>query len=468
MSVTALAPPTEEQQLLDRVAHARADLTQADQGDASSLRDDQVASALHELAALEAQTAALRLRLQAEAERRALAAKAGDSGTDAWLAKLTGERRELLRGGLWLARRLQDSYHRTRRALAQGRISVSQARSIVQGLDVSHGDATDTQQAQAEDLLIDKATGASTRSGVGLGPNQLRRATRRAYHRIDAELGARHLERSVRKSERAARTNTWLTLHDQYDGTFTGRFTIPELHGQLLRAVLERLSSPRALSRDREGRQVQDESAGTGTFSWGWADKLGHAFCELLEHLPSDRLSRSSLSLLVTMPLDGLRETIGSPSVTPGVGAQPSDRHGSTDGVGMATTGADVTAEQVRRLACEAGIIPVVLGGASQPLDLGRTRRLHSEKQRQALALRHDSCAIAGCDRPFAWAEIHHVQPWSQGGPTDLANALPLCGFHHRRVHEADWRLVRHDEHEWTLRRRRTRTPARPTAEVGG
>lgn len=460
MSVTALAPPSEEQQLLERVTHARSDLTQADQGDASVLRDDEVASALHELAALEAQAAALRLRLQAEAERRALAAKAGDSGTDAWLAKLTGERRELLRGGLWLARRLQDSYHRTRRALAEGRISVSQARSIVQGLDVSHGDATDTQQDQAEELLIDKATGASTRSGVGLGPNQLRRATRRAYHRIDAELGARHLERSVRKSEHAARTNTWLTLHDQYDGTFTGHFTIPELHGQLLRAVLERLSSPRALSHDQQGRPVQDESAGSTTLSLGWADKLGHAFCELLEHLPTDKLSRSSLNLLVTMSLDGLRESLGL--------HDPGARPVADACVGTATTGADVTAEHARRLACEAGIIPVVLGGVSQPLDLGRTRRLHSEKQRQALALQHDSCAIAGCDRPFAWAEIHHIQPWSQQGPTDLNNALPLCGFHHRRVHETDWRLVRHDEREWTLRRRRTRAPAGSTEEVGG
>jgi hypothetical protein len=82
----------------------------------------------------------------------------------------------------------------------------------------------------------------------------------------------------------------------------------------------------------------------------------------------------------------------------------------------------------------------MVLGGASQVLDAGRTMRLHSEKMRQALAIRYDSCAAEGCERPFAWCEIHHPHAWADGGHTSVDNALPLCGHHHRRVHDERYR----------------------------
>jgi hypothetical protein len=66
--------------------------------------------------------------------------------------------------------------------------------------------------------------------------------------------------------------------------------------------------------------------------------------------------------------------------------------------------------------------VPAVRGGESAPLDLGRTCRLFTDKQRQALALIYDTCAIAGCDRPFDWCEIHHLRAWAKGGRTDLAD----------------------------------------------
>ena len=68
-------------------------------------------------------------------------------------------------------------------------------------------------------------------------------------------------------------------------------------------------------------------------------------------------------------------------------------------------------------------------------LDLGRATRLFSETQRTALATTYISCATLGCHRPFAWSEIHHEQWWSNNGRTDLANAIPLCGYHHRLIH---------------------------------
>jgi hypothetical protein len=99
-------------------------------------------------------------------------------------------------------------------------------------------------------------------------------------------------------------------------------------------------------------------------------------------------------------------------------------------------TGGDLSASEARRLACTAGIVPAVLGGASLPLDLGRANRFFTEHQRVALATAYDSCAAIDCDRPFAWAELHHQDPWASGGSTDLHLAVPLCGHHHRRVHD--------------------------------
>ena len=101
------------------------------------------------------------------------------------------------------------------------------------------------------------------------------------------------------------------------------------------------------------------------------------------------------------------------------------------------------------------GSSPPCWVGESQPLDLGRTRRLHSAAQRKALALTHDSCAIGTCDGRSPGAEIHHPHPWSEGGRTDLTNALPLCGHHHRRAHDTRFDLRRHSHGDWRFHRRR-------------
>lgn len=166
----------------------------------------------------------------------------------------------------------------------------------------------------------------------------------------------------------------------------------------------------------------------------GSAERAGNGFMELLEHLPELGYAANGTTLLVTIDLEQLCSGIGAAGLD---------------------TGVHISAGEARRLACEAGIVPVVLGGASVPLDLGRTRRLHTPGQRHALATRYDSCGIGGCERPFAWCEIHHLDPWSKGGRTELAKALPLCGHHHRRAHDDRYDLRRHVSGEWRFHRRR-------------
>jgi hypothetical protein len=104
--------------------------------------------------------------------------------------------------------------------------------------------------------------------------------------------------------------------------------------------------------------------------------------------------------------------------------------------------GSRVPVETVRRHACEAHLIPVVLDGNSMPLDVGRAKRLATPAQRTALRAMYRTCAIDGCDDVhFDNCHIHHLAEWDDLGLTDIANLVPLCSFHHRRVHEGRWRL---------------------------
>ena len=109
------------------------------------------------------------------------------------------------------------------------------------------------------------------------------------------------------------------------------------------------------------------------------------------------------------------------------------------EGVGAGTLddGTRVSVGEVRRIACNAGIVPAVLGGRSEVLDLGREQRLFTPAQRLALGVGHPTCRTEGCTVPTAWCEAHHHRdPWSRGGKTDLADGLLLCRHHHMRIHD--------------------------------
>ena len=105
-------------------------------------------------------------------------------------------------------------------------------------------------------------------------------------------------------------------------------------------------------------------------------------------------------------------------------------------------TDIDLPVDTVRRMACEARIIPVVMGSSGVVLDMGRATRLASRQQRRALEVMHATCAVPSCSVPVAQCQPHHVDYWNSGGPTDLDNLVPLCDQHHRCVHEGGWRLT--------------------------
>jgi hypothetical protein len=126
--------------------------------------------------------------------------------------------------------------------------------------------------------------------------------------------------------------------------------------------------------------------------------------------------------------------------------------------VGGSDTGTMLAPETVRKMACDASIIPVVLGSAGEVLDQGRAVRFFTPAQTRRLWLRDGGCTFAGCSMPPHWTDAHHLVHWVDGGPSDLGNAALLCQRHHTTVHSR--RLVGqvvHDEAgervQWDLTR---------------
>jgi hypothetical protein len=107
----------------------------------------------------------------------------------------------------------------------------------------------------------------------------------------------------------------------------------------------------------------------------------------------------------------------------------------------MLHTGGGLTPAQLRRLACDADIIPVVLGERGEPLDIGRSQRKIPTGIRRLAAARDKGCAHPGCDRPPSWCECHHVIEWRHGGGTTIDNVVMLCRAHHDHIHATEWTI---------------------------
>ena len=108
---------------------------------------------------------------------------------------------------------------------------------------------------------------------------------------------------------------------------------------------------------------------------------------------------------------------------------------------GTTEDGTHLSPAAVRRLACDADLIPVALGGRGQVLDVGRTNRLVTTAIWTALVCRDQHCAFPGCTRPPVMCHAHHIIHWADGGTTALANLVLLCGHHHRTIHHTPWQV---------------------------
>jgi len=108
---------------------------------------------------------------------------------------------------------------------------------------------------------------------------------------------------------------------------------------------------------------------------------------------------------------------------------------GRCRGAGLTSFGEVLSTDVVRRLACDAQVVPVVLGTRGEILDQGEAIRLFNRSQIRHLWLRDKHCTFPGCHKPAAWTDAHHLLHWAHGGPTDTWNAALLCRAHHSVVH---------------------------------
>ena len=115
---------------------------------------------------------------------------------------------------------------------------------------------------------------------------------------------------------------------------------------------------------------------------------------------------------------------------------------------GLIGDGEPLSAGDLRRLCCDADLLPAVLGGPSTVLDVGRDHRLVPSDLRAALVLRDGGCVFPGCGARPTECEAHHIIPWWQGGVTALSNLALLCHHHHGLVEPARYTV----RDQWELR----------------
>ncbi len=138
----------------------------------------------------------------------------------------------------------------------------------------------------------------------------------------------------------------------------------------------------------------------------------------------------ATTTLFVTIDLADLCR--GLTDQWPGAGVV---RVGAGTVLGSPAAGTLLSAGTVRRLACDAAIIPAVLGGPGQILDFGRQQRLVTPALRKFLVLRDRGCTFPGCSTPASFTDAHHIRHWLAGGTTDPDNLTLLCERHHTVVH---------------------------------
>ncbi|MGC9670473.1 DUF222 domain-containing protein [Planosporangium sp. 12N6] len=388
--------------------------------------DATVVGALDRVRVLAARLAALQLALVREVDARGVAAAQGASGTGAWLAGRYRMSPAEAGRQVRLAAVLETDLPATAEALAAGAVNVEQARviaSAVAGLPVEH-------RAAADRHLVGEA--------AAFGPRELGVLGRRVFEVVAPdEADARAREALERAEQRAWRGRQLRLVEVPGEGRVRLCGWLDREGAAVVRAALDPLCAPRAYRRagradlDRASPGGQDDPGGPGGVepaAAGEVRTVGQRCADALVEVC--RLA----SACTDLPVNGGDR----PQVVVTV-----DYAALRDRVGVATLddGGPLTPAAARRLACDAGILPAVLGGAGQVLDVGRERRLFTGPLRRALILRDRGCAFPGCDRPPRWCDGHHVIHWADGGTTGLHNAVLLCGYHHRLVHHGDWRV---------------------------
>lgn len=396
-----LTAPTVQHPLLACVAAVEEALAEVADVQPVFMATGEKQEALRRLAAAEARLAEARLRVLAAADE--VGEESGARDAAAWVSVATRTDSDAARADLRLAKAL-ESRPLVAAGMREGRVTAGQARVIVAGVEALPASLGPEVAADAEATLVGYA--ASYR------PRELRRLARRILDVVAPEIAEAEEAGRLEAEEQRARERSSLQLRDLGDGRTRIWGTLPTAVGERLRHYLHAWTSPRKGRRER-GRQAR---------------AYAEALAALLEAIDPDRMPDQGgepTTVVVTMTLEQLLADLATAGVVVGDGEL------------------EISATEARRLACQAGIVPAVLGGKGEVLDVGRRSRLHTRVQRTAIRVRDRQCRAEGCDIPAAWCEVHHRRPWEDGGTTTVDDGVCMCSHHHHVLHD------RRYAHEW-------------------
>lgn len=354
---------------------------------------------------LAAMVHALELNLLGELERRKLTGQRHGLDTAEWWQGQGGVSGRTSRVGVRLAREL-PAFPLVRAALASGELSPAQAGAVVSGLVRLPADAPEEAVTDAQAHLLREARRLDLKS--------LHHAAKKVAEVVlpEQQAAESQADAAIEKRRRARHGRYFAYGRDEADGVLWFRGRVPIEEGEALvneiNAIAHRAWRSEAATRAAARHAGGLDDSETSTMSQLRADAL----IELAGRGPDGSPGRARLTVLV--PLADLLDDLGMGT--------------------LAESGEPVDPLELRRLACDADVLPAVLGGDSTVLDLGRDQRLVTTELRQALVIRDGGCVFPGCDRPPGDCEAHHVVPWVKGGATSMANLTLLCPHHHRLV----------------------------------
>lgn len=385
-------------------------------------------AALIALVQLESQVAELKHRVLAHASAVEVRETGGATSTAAWLATATRTTVRAAHRAHRLALAL-ESYSLVRTGMATGAVNLEQAEVIARALDDLPAGLPSWVPARAEEVLVGLAD--------TLDAKALRVCGDRILDTAAPEIGEAHEAKKLADEEADAEKAASLVMTPDGAGKVRGRFVLPEMHAAMFRKMLlafviqhhDPQPEPKPTGDEDEESELRPRRRAT-------SHELGLAFCELIErldHTAAPKAGGTGATVVVTMSLDALRGGLAAATID---------------------TGDRINAATARRLACEAGIIPVVLDGRGEVLDQGRAQRYFTRAQRIALVVRDKGCTAVGCQTGPWFCHAHHDQPWALGGQTDLADGRLLCPTHHRMAHSDryDLRVLTDNRVEFILR----------------
>ena len=370
----------------------------------SSQSDDDLVEVVEQVEQTRSVLAAVKAGAVAEADARDLGRRTLHYGsTGDWLTHPGGLRKGEGRRIVARAHALTRSLAATREAMTAGTVSPEQADVIVRAIEAPpSGDAV---RRRGEQTMLEHAG--------SFDATDLDRTGRHLVHVVDPDAEDRRLEQRLAREERAAHATRFLSIaSDGLGGVrVKGRGSVED--GAVLRAALLPLTAPAPAVDDHDGELVHDpRDAGARM----WDALVATAQHALDTDLPPDSHGAPA-RLTVTVTLEALRTGLADSAVS------------------------ELSTSTARRLACDAEIVPAVLGTHGEPLDVGRAKRLVTPAIWVALVLRDRHCAFPACDRPPLMCHAHHVRHWIDGGETRLDNLVLLCGHHHRVIHQAPWEV---------------------------